>query len=207
LARFLFREDDVYKKISMLSGGERGRLALAILALQGANFLLLDEPTNHLDIPSQEALQEAMAQFSGTILMVSHDRYLVNALATQIWALENGRLRVYSGGYQNYLTVRAQEAEAVKEAAAIERKAKKAAREVQNGRSVSKNEQRKQAKALAQLESTIETTEAKIVQIGNGMQEATEAKSFAKIQTLSEAYASAEAKLEALMAQWEMMHE
>src|SRR5690606_16743236 len=99
LARFLFREDDVYKKVSMLSGGERGRLALAILALRGANFLLLDEPTNHLDIPSQEALQEALEQFSGTILMVSHDRYLVNALATQIWALEDGRLRVYPGGY------------------------------------------------------------------------------------------------------------
>lgn len=207
LARFLFREDDVYKKVSMLSGGERGRLALAILALQGANFLLLDEPTNHLDIPSQEALQEAMEQFGGTILMVSHDRYLVNALATQIWAVENGRLRVYSGGYQNYLTIRAQEAERAKEAAAIERKAKKAARSSQNGRQLSKNEQRKQANALAQLETSIETMEAQMMQISNALQEATETNAFAKIQTLSKAYANAEAELNVLMAQWETMHE
>ena len=81
LARFLFRGDDVYNQISTLSGGERGRLALAILALEDANFLLLDEPTNHLDIPSQEALQEALEHFDGTVLLVSHDRYLVDRLA------------------------------------------------------------------------------------------------------------------------------
>ncbi|HEY3289411.1 MAG TPA: ABC-F family ATP-binding cassette domain-containing protein, partial [Anaerolineae bacterium] len=85
LAQYLFRGDDIYKLISMLSGGERARLALAILALEGANLLLLDEPTNHLDIPAQEVLQEVLEQFSGTILLVSHDRYLVDRLATQIW--------------------------------------------------------------------------------------------------------------------------
>ncbi|MCP4415156.1 MAG: ABC-F family ATP-binding cassette domain-containing protein [Chloroflexi bacterium] len=207
LARFLFREDDVYKKISMLSGGERGRLALAILALQGANFLLLDEPTNHLDIPSQEALQEALEQFSGTILMVSHDRYLVNALSSQVWTLANGRLRIYSSGYQNYLNIRAQEAEVVKEAAAIERAAQKAVRNSQTGRQISKNEQRKQAKVIAQLESNIEAAEAEVAQISNALQEATVSHSFAKIQSLSEAYTAAEAKLEALLTQWEMMHE
>ncbi len=207
LARFLFREDDVYKKISMLSGGERGRLALALLALQGANFLLLDEPTNHLDIPSQEALQEALEQFDGTILMVSHDRYLVNALATQIWALADGRLRVYSGGYQNYLAIREQEAEAAKEAAAQARAAEKAARSSENGSQISKNELRKQAAALAELENSIEATEAEIAQIGEALQEATSDESFAKIQTLSEAYAAAEAKLAKLLEEWEMMHE
>jgi ATP-binding cassette subfamily F protein 3 len=91
LARYLFRKDDVYKRISDLSGGERGRLALAIMALQEANFLLLDEPTNHLDIPAQEVLQAALERFEGTILLVTHDRYLVNKLATQIWELEDGR--------------------------------------------------------------------------------------------------------------------
>lgn len=207
LARFLFREDDVYKKVSMLSGGERGRLALAILSLQGANFLLLDEPTNHLDIPSQEALQEALEQFSGTILMVSHDRYLVNALATEIWVVADGRLRVYSGGYQNYLNIREQEAEAAKEAAAQARQAEKAARSNDNGSQLSKNELRRQAEALAEVENAIEATEAEIAQIGKALQEATSDESFAKIQSLSEAYAAAEAKLASLLEQWETMHE
>ncbi|WP_420629289.1 ribosomal protection-like ABC-F family protein [Candidatus Leptofilum sp.] len=207
LARFLFREDDVYKKVSMLSGGERGRLALAILALQGANFLLLDEPTNHLDIPSQEALQEALEQFNGTILMVSHDRYLVNALATQIWALADGRLRVYAGGYQNYLDIREQEAEAAKAAAARMRAAEKAARSRNNGSQLSKNELRKQAEALVEVEQAIEAAEAEIAKIGDALQEATTSESFAKIQTLSEAYATAEAKLADLMEQWETLHE
>ncbi|MEP7291236.1 MAG: ATP-binding cassette domain-containing protein, partial [Chloroflexota bacterium] len=103
LAQYLFRADDVYKKVEMLSGGERGKLALAILALDGANFLLLDEPTNHLDIPAQEVLQEVLEQFEGTILLVSHDRYLIDRLATQIWHLETGYLSVYKGNYQEFL--------------------------------------------------------------------------------------------------------
>lgn len=103
LAQYMFRADDVFKKVGMLSGGERGKLALAILALDGANFLLLDEPTNHLDIPAQEILQEVLEQFEGTILLVSHDRYLIDRLATQIWYLEAGHLRVFKGTYQEYL--------------------------------------------------------------------------------------------------------
>jgi ATP-binding cassette subfamily F protein 3 len=86
-----------------LSGGERGRLAFAILALQGANFLLLDEPTNHLDIPSQEVLQEVLEIFDGTILLVSHDRYLVSRLATQIWELRDGHLHVFEGTYDEFV--------------------------------------------------------------------------------------------------------
>lgn len=106
LAQFLFRKDTVFKQISMLSGGERGRLALAILALEGANFLLLDEPTNHLDIPAQEVLQEVLENFDGTILLVTHDRYLVDRLATQIWNLETDHLQVFEGSYQEFLTSR-----------------------------------------------------------------------------------------------------
>ena len=106
LAQYLFRGDDVFKRVSELSGGERGRLALALLALEGANFLLLDEPTNHLDIPSQEALQEVLEEFNGTILLVSHDRYLIDRLARQIWALEEGELRVYPATYQEYMALR-----------------------------------------------------------------------------------------------------
>jgi ATP-binding cassette, subfamily F, member 3 len=111
LAMFLFRKDTVFKQISMLSGGERGRLALAILALEGANFLLLDEPTNHLDIPAQEVLQEVLENFEGTILLVSHDRYLVDRLATQVWNLEEGHLEVFDGPYQEFLDSRVPEAQ------------------------------------------------------------------------------------------------
>ena len=106
LGRYLFSGDDVYKPVSALSGGERGRLALALLALQGANLLLLDEPTNHLDLPAQEVLQETLEDFAGTILLVSHDRYLVNRLATQIWDVNGKRLKIYSGSYDDYLEKR-----------------------------------------------------------------------------------------------------
>ncbi len=108
LAQYLFRGDDVFKPIGTLSGGERGRLALAILALDGANFLLLDEPTNHLDLPAQEVLQGLLQNFPGTILLVSHDRYLVDRLATQIWDLRNGELQVFEGSYRQFILQRAE---------------------------------------------------------------------------------------------------
>jgi len=103
LAQFLFRGDDAFKPVHALSGGERARLALAILALDGANFLLLDEPTNHLDIPAQEALQETLEAFEGTVLLVSHDRYLVDQLATQVWDLHEGHLHIFNGSYREYV--------------------------------------------------------------------------------------------------------
>lgn len=109
LAQYLFRGDDVFKRVSQLSGGERGRLALSILALTGANYLLLDEPTNHLDTQSQEVLQTVLEQFDGTIIMVSHDRYLVDRLATQIWEIRDGHLHVYKGRYADYQAARAAE--------------------------------------------------------------------------------------------------
>jgi len=104
LARFLFTGEDVYKAVSTLSGGERGRLALAKLALSNANLLLLDEPTNHLDIPSQEILQDVMAEYPGTILLVSHDRYLIDALGTQIWEIQpdQSSMSVFEGTYSEY---------------------------------------------------------------------------------------------------------
>ncbi|MFN8443511.1 MAG: ABC-F family ATP-binding cassette domain-containing protein [Caldilineaceae bacterium] len=103
LARYLFRADEVYKQVSVLSGGERGRLALALLALQGANLLLLDEPTNHLDLPAQEVLQTVLEEFDGTILLISHDRYLVAQLATEIWDLRNGYLNLFHGSYEEFM--------------------------------------------------------------------------------------------------------
>ena len=103
LAAYLFRGEDVFKPLVALSGGERGRLALAILTLEGSNFLVLDEPTNHLDIPAREALQEVLDAFTGTILVVSHDRFLIGQLATQIWELRDGKMEVFKGTYREYM--------------------------------------------------------------------------------------------------------
>ncbi len=115
LAKFLFTGDDAFKQVSLLSGGERGRLALACLALSGANLLLLDEPTNHLDLTSQDALQAVLQNYDGTILLVSHDRYLIDALATQIWDVlpEERVLKVFPGSYSEYAVFRRQEKEGV----------------------------------------------------------------------------------------------
>ena len=114
LAQYLFCGEDVFKVVGGLSGGERGRLALAILALQGANFLLLDEPTNHLDVPAQEVLQEVLAHFTGTILLISHDRYLIGQLASQIWHLADGRLTVFRAGYRAFAIERTRETQITK---------------------------------------------------------------------------------------------
>ncbi len=99
LAAFLFKGDDVFKKVDMLSGGERARIALVRLMLSRCNFLILDEPTNHLDIPSKEALEAALADYDGTMLIISHDRYFINKLADRIFNIENGTIKKYDGNY------------------------------------------------------------------------------------------------------------
>ena len=106
LAAFLFKGDDVYKNVADLSGGERARVALCRLMLSKCNFLLMDEPTNHLDIPSKEALEKALSEYDGTLLMISHDRYFINKLADKIYAVENGTVRLYNGNYDYYITHR-----------------------------------------------------------------------------------------------------
>ncbi len=102
LGRFLFSEDDVYKPVASLSGGERSRLALALLLLQQANFLILDEPTNHLDVRTRETLEEMLNAFDGTILFVSHDRFFIDRVATRVWAIEDGGLTASLGNYSEY---------------------------------------------------------------------------------------------------------
>src|SRR5438874_327317 len=104
LGRFLFSGDDVFKPIGTLSGGERSRVALAKLTLQGSNLLILDEPTNHLDLQSRQFLEEVLGEFEGTLLFVSHDRYFIDSLATKVWVIEDGVLIPYMGNYTEYRT-------------------------------------------------------------------------------------------------------
>jgi ATP-binding cassette subfamily F protein 3 len=111
LGRFLFTADDAGKKIRDLSGGEKARVQMARLMLRGANFLLLDEPTNHLDIASAEQLEDALEDFDGTLLMVSHDRYFLDNIAGRIFELEDGRIRQYDGNYTDYIREKAEQAE------------------------------------------------------------------------------------------------
>ncbi len=116
LGRFLFRGDDVYKLVGDLSGGEKARLALLKILLSGANFLVMDEPTNHLDIPAREAVEEALEAFPGSLLLVSHDRYLIDRIADRLLAFEGGRLVSYPGNYSEYKTAQAAQAALVEPA-------------------------------------------------------------------------------------------
>jgi ATP-binding cassette subfamily F protein 3 len=103
LGSFLFSEDDVFKTIGVLSGGERNRYALARMLMQPSNFLLLDEPTNHLDMRAKDVLLTALQEFTGTVVFVSHDRYFIDKLATRVFEVEDGRVHVYPGNYEDYL--------------------------------------------------------------------------------------------------------
>jgi ATP-binding cassette subfamily F protein 3 len=103
LGCFLFSEDDVFKRIGVLSGGERNRYALARMLLQPSNFLLLDEPTNHLDMRAKDVLLESLEKYSGTVVFVSHDRYFIDKLATRIFEVGNGEVNVFPGNYEDYI--------------------------------------------------------------------------------------------------------
>jgi ATP-binding cassette subfamily F protein 3 len=205
LASFLFTGDDVFRPVSTLSGGERGRLALAKLSLDGANFLLLDEPTNHLDIPSQEILQEVLAAYTGTILLVSHDRYLIDALATQIWDVQPGQMTVFEGTYQAYLQAReaARQAERVEEAAPADAGPKAAPPKRRNGKpGVSEYERKRR---LAQIEQQIHELEVRLVELSGELGEASTAGAVDRVRALGETYAATESELDDSLREWETL--
>ena len=193
LARFLFVGETVEKTIGVLSGGERGRVALATLALQGANLLLLDEPTNHLDLPSQEILQDALQDFPGTILLVSHDRYLINALATQVWAIHPGkrRMEVFAGDYTAYAAQRRLEQERVRGAEVGERR-----RDKPRPRDPSVG-------ALRAAEESIAGLEAELAELASLLESA--GADVTRVTELGARYAQLEARLEAEFAAWEQL--
>jgi ATP-binding cassette subfamily F protein 3 len=199
LAQYLFRGEDVFKPVRMLSGGERGRLALALLALEGANFLLLDEPTNHLDIPAQEVLQQVLENFEGTILLVSHDRYLIDRLATQIWELREGWLHVFPGTYAAYVAERENAAQAAKLNAAEQRTLD---RRGQNEDRQGKYDAKRRERAVAEVEATIHKLEQKLAKIEHDLQVASHAQDLERIQQLSAAYSQTQASLEQSMESW-----
>lgn len=192
LARFLFSGDDVFKPIAALSGGERGRLALACLALGGANFLLLDEPTNHLDVFAQEVLQTVLAAYEGTILLVSHDRYLIDALATQIWDVrpEERRLQVFKGSYSAYRE--AQEAAAKTTTATAPSRPRR--------ENAAPRTQRRTRQALDALEAEITALEAELAQVTRGLEHPPS--DPAKVAELGREYERLQRQLEERWQRW-----
>ncbi len=197
LARYLFRGDDVFKPLSALSGGERARLALAILALDGANFLLLDEPTNHLDIPAREALQEVLEEFAGTVLLVSHDRYLIDRLATEIWELRDEKLHVFKGGYREFLLRRVMTApDAKPQKVLLEKKP------LLRG---DNRETRRKIENIETLEGRIREQEGAIQKLSRELQKAGKAQAFERTHELSTRLAQAQTRLEHMIVEWEKL--
>ena len=205
LAAFLFTGDDVFKKISSLSGGERGRVSLAKLMLSEANFLILDEPTNHLDIMSKEILEDALCNYTGTVLYVSHDRYFINRTATRILELTNKSMVNYIGNYDYYMEKReeltriyapGQEEEETAESVSATKLDWKQQKEEQA-------RQRKRENDLKKTEAEIERLESRDKKIDAEMEKPDVAVNVAECVKLANEKAEIEQKLEELYEKWE----
>lgn len=218
LAAFLFTGDDVFKKISELSGGERGRVSLAKLMLSNANFLILDEPTNHLDITSKEILEQALNDYEGTVLYVSHDRYFVNQTATRILDLYNKQFYSFAGNYDYYLEkkdVVEQPSGAVQpngqtttEGANTD--AAESASDSKLSWQQQKEEQalkRKKENRLRKCEDDIAALEDEIAQLNEQMADPAIATDVAKLQELSKKQTALQETLEQRYEEWEELSE
>jgi len=200
LGRYRFSGDDVFKHIGDLSGGEQARVALAVLALQGANVLLLDEPTNHLDVPSQEALQEVLSGFGGTLLLVTHDRYLIRRLTTRVWAIEDGQLWEFKEGYEEYHdweTQRRQQRRAHREMQGQTERER-----VQEARKAAERTAARQARRQTELEQAIHRLEIHRAQLETQLAVASEQKAVERVRQLGAEYNQVQAELDALLAAW-----
>lgn len=218
LAAFLFTGDDVFKKISELSGGERGRVSLAKLMLSNANFLILDEPTNHLDITSKEILEQALNDYEGTVLYVSHDRYFVNQTATRILDLYNKQFYSFAGNYDYYLEkkdVVEQPSGAVQPngqttTAGANTDAAESASDSKLSWQQQKEEQalkRKKENRLRKCEDEIAALEDEIAQLNEQMADPAIATDVAKLQELSKKQTALQETLEQRYEEWEELSE
>ncbi|MBI5952056.1 MAG: ABC-F family ATP-binding cassette domain-containing protein [Chloroflexi bacterium] len=201
LGKFLFSGDDAFKKVYMLSGGERGRLALAKLALQDTNLLLLDEPTNHLDIPSQEVLEAVLDDYAGTILLVTHDRYLVDAIATQIWEIDTdeSHLIIFKGTYSQMKEEREKELARQSAAEAVVADTRK--KDAPKAKSASTKEERQRIAKVQKLENSIAALEAELSEIGRQLENPP--KDAGAVVKLAKEYDRVQKEMDSLLAEWE----
>jgi len=199
LGKYLFSGDEAFKKVSVLSGGERGRLALAKLALQDTNLLLLDEPTNHLDIPSQEVLEAVLDDYSGTILLVTHDRYLIDALGTQIWEIETdeSQLTFFEGTYSQ----RREERERLAALRSAETSQVATSRPVRRSADPAVKEERRRIARLQELENKIAALELQIADLGRKLERPP--KDTALVRKLGNQYTALQSEMDTWLAEWE----
>lgn len=199
LAQFLFKGDDVFKNVGKLSGGEKARVSLLKLILSKANMLLLDEPTNHLDIHSREALENALASYGGTLLIVSHDRYLINKLADRIvWLGKTGTVNI-DGNYDRYIELK--EAKAQSEQA-VQVKAAEGKKNDYKERKERESTLRKLSGALKRCEQAIDEIGLKTAELAQQMSQPEIATDYEKTSALAQEIEALKEKEEALTAEW-----
>ena len=208
LAAFLFTEDDVFKRVSDLSGGERGRLSLAKLMLSEANFLILDEPTNHLDIASKEILESALNRYEGTVLFVSHDRYFINRTATRILNLTEQKIVNYIGNYDYYLEKKETNERAYLNNGETVEVVKEDVSEGKTDWQSQKEEQAKKRKiqnCVKKIEEEIESLEEKLSELEEQFQDPAVATNSAKLGKLHSEQVEVQEKLDGLYEEWEAL--
>ncbi|RIK45682.1 MAG: ABC transporter ATP-binding protein [Chloroflexi bacterium] len=205
LGRFLFSNDDVFKPVSALSGGERSRLALARLTLERANFLVLDEPTNHLDIGAREALEEVLDGYDGTMLFVSHDRYFVDRIANRIWAIEDGTIATYLGNYTDMQRQRAKRADAPQAAPVVVARREDEARPAPPPRNAARQNERAirdAQKRLHATERTVSKLEGRLNVLSDDLTRAGIDGDMARVHALGLEYERVQNELEQAYADW-----
>ncbi|HEX3643859.1 MAG TPA: ATP-binding cassette domain-containing protein, partial [Ktedonobacteraceae bacterium] len=199
LGRFLFSRDDVFKAIGTLSGGERSRVALAKLTLQGSNFMILDEPTNHLDLQSRQLLEEVLSEFDGTLLFVSHDRYFIDRLATKVWAIEDGMLYPYIGNYTEYRLHKQRIAQNTSPGKVVKPVA------VSSAKSTGKKGSKEKIRTIEDVEHDIERAEAHVRLLEDQLAQAALIADAEKLTHLSTDYEEVKARIDQLLEEWEQL--
>jgi ATP-binding cassette subfamily F protein 3 len=201
LGSFLFSGDAVDKRISVLSGGEKARVALAKMLVRPAALLCLDEPTNHLDLASKEVLEEALAAFTGTIVFISHDRYFINRIATQVVEVEHGRLATFLGNYDDYLARGSQPAPAAAPKLPPPRSPAPAA-PGREGKAIAREIKAIEVRLKA-VEAQIHELEARLAEIGLALADPELYRDGERAREIAQSRKATEERVAWLMKEWE----
>jgi ATP-binding cassette, subfamily F, member 3 len=201
LGRFLFSGDDVDKPIAVLSGGERTRVALAKMLVSPLNLLCLDEPTNHLDIASRDVLEDALEEYEGAIVLITHDRHLIRSVATHILEVVNGNVVLFDGDYDLYLSKRQREVEPGAQATPSVPVAAAKVRRRQNAQARERTS--KLRREIGSIEKKLETVGAEMKEIGDVLADPDVYRSDVDIGELSRRYEDCQRRMKALEASWE----